>query len=274
LPRFGIVVHNDGKKVGPLRNFWSSICAAWLVSYGAGTLAAPAKTVPAPSGFTGAIQAMKHSVIPIACISVNGTVAETLTVEGTGFFVAADGTFITANHVVEGMVSKARKAPCPYAAFYLPQTGGWSADQSTFRSDYYVFHANECKRDADLDIARCRSIRPVEAGHKIAPVTFETAVQPDGTPIGFTGFPLHFHIPLSSVGNISGYVETRDDGRGPRSIIMDKEAWPGASGSPLYLTNGKVVGLLRQRGVNEGNGRTIGLPSRLIQEFLSQNAAQ
>ena len=106
------------------------------------------------------------------------------------------------------------------------------------------------------------------------PLTFETAVQPDGTPIGFTGFPLHFQIPLSSVGNISGYVETRDDGRGPRSIIMDKEAWPGASGSPLYLANGKVVGLLRQRGVNEGNGRTIGLPSRLIQEFLSQNAGR
>ncbi len=217
---------------------------------------------------------MKHSVIPIACISVNGTVAETLSVEGTGFFVAADGTFITANHVVEGMIPPTRKTSCPHAAFYLPQTGGWTADEATFRSDYYLFHISECKRDADIDIARCRSVRPVEAVHKIAPVTFETTVQPDGTPIGFTGFPLHFRIPLSSVGNISGYVETRNDGRGPRSIIMDKEAWPGASGSPLYLANGKVVGLVRQRGVNEGNGRAIGLPSRLIQEFLAQNASQ
>ena len=256
-----------------MRN-WSAACAAWLLSGFAGTVAIPARAASGPSGFIGAIQGMKRSVIPIACISVNGTIAETLSVEGTGFFVAVDGTFITANHVIEGMVSKARKAPCPYAAFYLPQTGGWSSVESTFRSDYYVFHANECKRDGDLDIARCRSLRPVEAGHKIAPVTFETAVQPDGTPVGFTGFPLQYQIPLSSVGNISGYVTTRDDGRGPRSIIMDKEAWPGASGSPLYLSNGKVVGLLRQRGVNEGNGRTIGLPSRLIQEFLSQQAAQ
>jgi len=250
------------------------MCAAWLLGGCAGTVSVPAMAASASSGFPGAIQGMKRSVIPIACISVNGTVAETRSVEGTGFFVAADGTFITANHVIEGMVSKARKVSCPYAAFYLPQTGGWSSVESTFRSDYYVFHANECKRDGDLDIARCRSIRPIEPVHKIVPVTFETTVQPDGTPVGFTGFPLQFQIPLSSIGNISGYATTRDDGLGPRSIIMDKEAWPGASGSPLYLSNGKVVGLLRQRGVNEGNGRTIGLPSRLIQEFLKENTGQ
>jgi hypothetical protein len=267
------VVHDDGERVGSLRNFWSAACAAWLLSCCAGTLAVPAWAA-SPPGFIGAIQGIKRSVIPIACISVNGTIAETLSVEGTGFFVAADGTFITANHVIEAMVSPARKAPCPHAAFYLPQTGGWSADESTFRSDYYLFHTNECKRDADIDIARCRSVRPVEAVHKIAPVIFETTVQPDGTPVGFTGFPLQFQIPLSSVGNISGYVVTRNDGRGPRSIIMDKEAWPGASGSPLYLANGKVVGLLRQRGINDGTGRTIGTPSRLIREFLSQNAGQ
>ncbi len=241
-----------------VRSLW--ILALWLVN------AAPAAN---PPGFTGAIQAIKHSVIPIVCIAVNGTVAETLSVEGTGFFVAADGTFITANHVIESMVSAQRKAPCPHTAFYLPQSG-WSSQQATFQSDYYVFHADECKRDADLDIARCRSVRTVEPAHKIAAVTFETSLQPDGTPVAFTGFPLQFQIPLSSVGNISGYVTTRADGRGPRAIIMDKEAWPGASGSPLYLANGKVVGLLRLRGVNSGTGRTIGTPSRLIQEFLSQ----
>lgn len=259
--------------MGPLRTVWSGIHTILLLGCCAGSVVSAGAASASP-GFIGTIQAIKRSVIPIACISVNGTVAETLTVEGTGFFIAADGTFITANHVIEGMVSKTRKAPCPFAAFYLPQTGGWSSAESTFRSDYYVFNANECKRDGDLDIARCRSIRPVEAAHKIVPVAFEIAVQPDGTPIGFTGFPLHFHIPLSSVGNISGYVETRDDGLGPRAIIMDKEAWPGASGSPLYLSNGKVVGLLRQRGVNEGNGRSIGLPSRLIQEFLKENTGQ
>lgn len=242
-----------------MRRLW--VLALCLVN------AAPAAN---PPGFTGAIQAIKRSVIPIVCIAVNGTVAETLSVEGTGFFVAADGTFITANHVIDGMVRAQRKAPCPHTAFYLPQSGGWSSKEATFQSDYYVFHADDCKRDADLDIARCRSVRNVEPAHKIVAVTFETSLQPDGTPVAFTGFPLQFQIPLSSVGNISGYVAPRADGRGPRSVIMDKEAWPGASGSPLYLANGKVVGLLRLRGVNIGTGRTIGTPSRLIQEFLSQ----
>ena len=249
--------------------------AVWFMSC-AGTVCGPGLAAPAPktTGFIGAIQAMKHSVIPVACISVNGTTAETLSVEGTGFFVAADGMFITANHVIDGMVNPQRKAPCPHTAFFLPQSGGWSSEQATFRSDYYLFHVNECKRDADIDIARCKSVRPVEAIHKIAPVTFETSVQPEGTPMAFTGFPLQFQIPLSSVGNVSGYVRTLDDGRGPRSIIMDKEAWPGASGSPMYLSSGKVIGQLRQRGVNDGTGRTIGTPSRLIQEFLQQHAGQ
>ncbi len=252
---------------------WHELCALWLLTSGAGTITAIAEAASAPS-FTGAIQAMKRSVIPIACISVNGSVAETLSVEGTGFFVATDGTFITANHVIEGMASAARKAPCPHTAYYLPQTGGWSAEEATFRSDYYVFHASECQRDADIDVARCRSVRPVESVHNIIPVTFETTLQPDGTPVAFTGFPLQFQIPLSSVGNVSGYARTREDGRGPRAIIMDKGAWPGASGSPLYLANGRVVGLLRLRGINDGTGRTIGTPSRLIQEFLAQNAGK
>jgi len=250
---------------------WYELCVVGLLSSGAGTVTYPAHAASATAGFTSAIQAMKRSVIPIACISVNGTVAETLSVEGTGFFVSADGTFVTANHVIEGMLSSARKTPCPHAAFYLPKSGGWSAEQATFQSDYYVFHAAECKRDADIDVARCRSVRPVEAAHKIAPVAFETEVQPDGTPVAFTGFPLQFQIPLSSVGNVSGYVKTREDGRGPRAMIMDKSGWPGASGSPMFLSNGKVVGLVGQRGINDGSGRAIAVPSRLIQEFLKQN---
>lgn len=253
---------------------WYKVCAVWFLGGGAGIVAVPAQAASATVSFIGTIRAMKRSVIPIACISVNGSVAETLSVEGTGFFVAADGTFVTANHVIEGMVSATRKAPCPHTAFYLPKSGGWSSEEATFRSDYYVFHANECKRDADIDVARCRSVRPVEAVHRIAPVTFEPALQPDGTPLAFTGFPLQIQIPLSSVGNVSGYVRTREDGRGPRAIIMDKSAWPGASGSPMYLGNGKVVGLVGQRGINDGSGRAIGIPSRLIQEFLAQNAGQ
>ncbi len=223
--------------------------------------------------FTTTIQMMKRSVIPLACISASGTVAETLSVQGTGFFVAADGTFVTANHVLEGMLREAQASRCPYSAFYLPQSGGWSSEQATFRSDYYLFHINECKRDPDIDVAQCKSVRNLEPTHKIVPVTFDTAMQPDGTTVAFTGFPLQFQVPLSSIGNVSGYVKPHEDGRGPRAIIMDKSAWPGASGSPMYLITGKVVALVGQRGVNDGSGRAIGVPSRLIKEFLGQNAA-
>lgn len=244
--------------------------AVWLLSIHIGPL--PAAPPAAP--FTGAIQNMKRSVVPLACISVSGTVAETLSVEGTGFFVSADGTFVTANHVIDGMVNPGRRGPCPHTAFFLPQSGVWSSQEAHFQSDYYVFHVAECKRDPDIDVARCRSVRNIEGAHKIIPVSFDTALQPDGTAVAFTGFPLQFQVPLSSVGTVSGYVKPHADGRGPRAIIMDKSAWPGASGSPMYLGNGKVVALVGQRGVNDGSGRAIGVPSRLIKEFLTQNAGQ
>jgi len=268
------VVHNDHAWVGSLKTVCSAVHLVLLLVFCAGPVPVSGWAAPASPGFIGAIQAIKRSVIPIACISINGTTAETVSVEGTGFFVAADGTFITANHVIDSMLNPARKEPCSHTAFCLPQAGRWSSDQATLPSNCYVFQSDECKRDAEIDIARCRSSRPVNAAHRIMPVTFETSVQPDGTPVAFTAFPLQFQVPLSSVGNVSGYVRTRDDGRGPRSMIMDKEAWPGASGSPLYLANGKVIGLLSRRGINDGSGRTIAVPSRLIQEFLKANAEQ
>ena len=257
-----------------MRTVWARVRWVLLVGCCAGAAAVSARAASSSTGFIGTIQTMKRSVVPVACISISGTTAETVSVEGTGFFVSADGTFITANHVIDSMLNPSRKEPCSHTAFCLPQAGGWNSDQATLPSNCYVFQADECKRDADIDIARCRSSRPVDAAHKILPVAFETSVQPDGTPIAFTGFPLQFQVPLSSVGNVSGYVRTRDDGRGPRSMIMDKEAWPGASGSPLYLANGKVIGLLSRRGVNDGSGRAIAVPSRLIQEFLKANAGQ
>ena len=146
----------------------------------------------------------------------------------------------------------------------MPESGGWDTElPPTFRPDFYEFDAGACKRDKLLDVAQCRSKRAIDRVHNIAPVTFEDAIQPDGTPVAFTAF--QHQIPFSSIGNVSGYATPQNC---PQEIIMDKPGWPGASGSPFYLANGRVIGMLQLSGTRQGSGQAMGRPSRFIKDFL------
>lgn len=53
-------------------------------------------------------------------------------------------------------------------------------------------------------------------------------------------------------------------------MLVDKNNWPGASGSPIYLEDGRVIGVLVQRGIgiNDAAGLTLGRVSKLIVPFL------
>ena len=229
----------------------------------------PTTKSPGPP-FVGAIQTIKHSIIPIVCgqaVPDSETKEEkiqVILVEGTGFFVTTDGTFVTADHVIEGALDPTRQIPCPRIGFTLPESGGWDIElPPSFRPDFYEFDAGACKRDKLLDVALCRSKRVIDRTHNIASVTFEDAIQPDGTPVAFTAF--QHQIPFSSIGNVSGYATPRN---GPQEIIIDKPGWPGASGSPFYLANGSVIGMLQLSGTSRGSGQAMGRPSRFIRDFL------
>src|SRR4051812_47039470 len=91
---------------------------------------------------------------------------------------------------------------------------------------------------------RHRSLWPSTPIKGAAPVSWEPSWQPDGTPVAFTGFPLNYTIPISAVGAISGYAEFSERIGATQSIIIDHNSWPGASGSPVYLTSGKVIGMV------------------------------
>jgi V8-like Glu-specific endopeptidase len=69
-------------------------------------------------------------------------------------------------------------------------------------------------------------------------------------------------MPITSQGHIASYsVRTNE-------FLIDKNAWPGASGSPVYGAEGEVIGLIIQRGLGDGSGLAYARPADFIVDFL------
>ena len=210
--------------------------------------------------FISTIELLKQSVCPIVCLAQSqGTNATLESTEGTAFFVSEDGTFVTAAHVIEG-ITGTRQKPCPLSAIYLPKNG-WSNKEIT----WFSFRPGECVLIHDFDLARCNTIAKITL--PFAPVKIEEAEQPDGTQVAFTGFPLNFVLPLTSRGDIAVYTNL-DDRLGRTEVVVDRAAWPGASGSPVYLKDGRVIGVVLRRGSGDSSGITIARPIRFLKAIL------
>ncbi len=128
---------------------------------------------------------------------------------------------------------------------------------------------NECKYSSDADVAACQVVpNPFTnefVGKIISPVTLGSmANHADGSPVAFTGFPLGFHVPVTSKGYIAAYTVA------DKKLVIDKSAWPGASGSPVYDGEEKIIGLVTETGLAEGAGLTYSRPVDLIREFLTK----
>ncbi len=231
----------------------------------------PAAPAPTESEvFISTIERIKLSVVPVVCVAPGIPKWNLLSIEGTAFFVSEDGTFLTPNHVIQGIMSSDRKQPCQVPAIYVPE-GGWKGINATnFDVKFIVFAAAKCATDDTADLALCTPMADLKGltGHEAVPVTFETSAQPDGTPVAFTGFPLSRTMPMTSRGSIASHEEIRPVG-GAFEMTIDKGAWPGASGSPVYLKSGRVIGIITQRGIGDGSGISIARTCYFIESFVS-----
>jgi hypothetical protein len=226
----------------------------------------------AETSFITAIAGIKHSIAPVVCVQTRPTGDwDLLSIEGTAFFVSADGSFITPNHVLDGLVLPNRGIPCQHSAIYLPEDGVWHIDTPIFRVHYALFFSQTCRRDSTLDVAFCTPVPnamklPSGATLSVSPVEFETHLPVDGTSVAFSGFPLSNTDPISAVGFVAGYQTNAD--LGTFTVIVDRGTWPGASGSPIYLPNGHVIGMVLARGTGDGTGLTYGRLGRFVQQLL------
>jgi S1-C subfamily serine protease len=219
------------------------------------------------------IATIMRSIVPIVCAFADAEKGGQVSgIIGTGFLIDTNGRFVTAGHVLDdwGKVSTPER-PCQPAVFF-PDTG-WGHFTVNIKVQFVSF--SDCARAASVDLAVCSlASNPFTSSRiprgSIEPVSFDTEEKPIGTPIAFTGFPLQMNSPVASQGIIAGVLA--DPGEDQAfGYAIDKSEWPGASGSPAYISNGKVVGIVYATGISLGAGLTYSRSASVIVDFLSKH---
>ena len=224
---------------------------------------------PAADRFIETIETMKHSVAPLVCLAVNDDRAKILKRPGSAFFISDAGEFLTAAHVILSM----QTAECPVSALMIP-VENWRPEIRDEDLVWFLFRSADCRIDRRLDVARCRSMDDLQASmprlrFRILPVKPEMSIPPDGTQVAVTGFPLGNRDPMTSRAGVAAYrTEWQNDEPVPE-LVLDRGAWPGSSGSPVYLSDGSVIGILIALGKEDGSALTIVRPVVLLREMLA-----
>lgn len=254
----GIVIAGRLCRV-PLLSGFSLVCAFCLV-------ATPVRGQQTDR-FISTIEKIKSGVAPVICTHAAAPNQFDVTVHGTAFFIDLHGTFLTAAHVFKGVAENKDKS-CETPAVLVRANG------SVFNSlNLYSlkFVASDCRIDETADIARCKTISDPTDDKKIAAkplaLTIASDLLPDGTPVAFTGFPVNGLTPYTARANVAGYQFDRNAKQDLQAqmLVLDKLAWAGSSGGPVYAADGRVMGMLLQA----GNGLAFARPGARLNEFLN-----
>ena len=231
---------------------------AVLIALASPLLAMPQGVSPAT------IARVKNSVVPVVCGRLDQRnefhVVQSL---ATGFLINSQGNIVTAEHAASDL-TKFSASNNYFGAIFVVAGGEASEDMVTTR----WFRITTCQADPQRDLAACflseNPMEDAELKSRIAPLKFTSPFRySEGTPVAFTGYPLRMGRPLTS----KGYIAARY----PDQLIVDKSVWPGASGSPVYTAEGKVIGLILKTGLGLGTGLTYAAPADAIMNFLSKN---
>src|SRR5262249_52922919 len=149
--------------------------------------------------------------------------------------------------------------PCPVFAITLPLER-WQPSAFNEPAGWFPFKIGDCAIDKVLDAAVCRStadLSRLKPEARILPVQFEWNIPRDGTPIAFTGFPFGVRDPMTFRAGVAAYRPVWRNGKAVDEVVLDRSAWPGFSGSPVFLSNGRVIGILISGVMEEGTALTF-----------------
>lgn len=221
----------------------------------------------AASPLTATVDVMKHSVARLLCSSQLGTPPTAL---GSALFISSSGTFLTAAHVFSENDGKGKL--CGFAAVALP-LDTWNPQLREELLARFEFRPSDCKIDQDLDVARCRTMddlsRPrgtMTFAVRAAPIEWNSP--PDGTEVGVLGFPLGVRDPMISRAVVSISRTVWREGKSSPELLLDRSSLPGSSGSPVFLPDGRVVGIVVGTGTGDISGVTLARPAVSFRKLL------
>ena len=229
------------------------------------------RTISSPDPFIDAIETMKHSVAPLLCVATDSAKSTLLSRRGTAFFVSAAGEFLTAGHVILDM--QKGDSPCPVPAIVLP-VERWQPGVSDEPVAWFSFKIANCAIDRERDVAACPLTddlsKPISGlAFKIVPVKFEWNTPPDGTQVAFTGYPMNARDPMTFRADVAAYRPVWRNEKVIAELLLDRAAWPGSSGSPVFLSDGGVIGILIAARTEEGTAMTILRPISAVRDLLT-----
>jgi len=178
------------------------------------------------------------------------------TFSGTGFGVSASGVIVTNRHLLADSLGRSPKR----VAVIFSDTKVW------LRA-----HVVRVSRDADLALLQ------IEGGGRFPVVTGvarSTENSPVGSPVAIIGYPLGTETPMEGSGTQITARSTLAVGTVAKHlddvIQMDASAWEGSSGSPVFATDGNVIGIV-YGGAREAAGRIVyAVPAEKLAALLAQ----
>jgi len=180
---------------------------------------------------------------------------------------------MTAAHVLPEMQRSDR--PCPVARSPCPW-GPIGPAHLTSPQLGFPFRIPECSIDEVLDVAVFHPTTDLrrKPGVHIVPVQFEWNIPPDGTQVAFTGFPFAARDPMTFRAGVAAYRPVWRDGKAMDEVVLDRSAWPGFSGSPVFLSDGRVIGMVIAGMLDEGTALTFFRPSPAWRAMLTKTASK
>lgn len=229
-----------------------------------------------------AMKDVNGAVVPIVCLvrARNGRRVSRYRPVGTGFLVDTSGTFVTASHVLATFSDNTKGNGCRAAIAFspsrqrAPSTEHWTAlpasewESASKDINWFQFDSAGCYKNNKLDLAVCKTIRDLTA----EPIPHQAvSVSPARPAVGTRVFFIGFGREGLDTTSISAVVTGSSATENSFAIEIDKSAWPGASGSPIFAADGKsVLGLITRTGIGDTSGKTFGVACDAITAVLAE----
>jgi S1-C subfamily serine protease len=228
--------------------------------------------------FVQAVEEVKRSIFPIVFgmkQEGNRATIRSDKLVGTGFFVGEEGYFVTAGHIGSDLQNAAKTEP-PVRGFILVPESHWGRGGQEFFVRSFPFRV--VRIDEQNDLALCKTdenpFSHEATKDYVRSVALEEAVPPDGTAVAFTGFPRKKNAPFSAQGIVAAYSNSTGPEQSGLLIEVHAASWKGNSGSPLFLSDGRVVGLVTGVSNHWEREITAARPAKLIKALLLAERAK